>query len=202
MPTESARITAAEVMDRSAVLLNDPAKTDYTYPVLTPFLRMALDELTETLIDGQNSPTVQTTLVPITIPAGTLGVFDMEYTPGVITYPSNLVEIQEISERAAGSNEPFVPMKRMEFIVSSTPQDMLRYWAWESQIIRFNPNGGATTAREIQIKHLKEFGEAVLTPESIVGSMNSRSYLSYKTASFAAMFIGENPERAVVLEYL
>jgi RNA-splicing ligase RtcB len=77
---------------------------------------------------------------------------------------------------------------------------MLRYWAWESQIIRFNPNGGATTAREIQIKHLKEFGEAVLTPESIVGSMNSRSYLSYKTASFAAMFIGENPERAGVLD--
>jgi len=186
MSTSSTSVTAGEIMDRSAVLMNDPAKTDYTYDVLSPFLQMALDELAESLIDSQNSPTIQTS-APILVPMGFIAIYSVD-SIDPIRYPANLVEIQEVSERRSGSNEPFIPMKRTEFIHISEPRDIFGYWSWENQIIKFNPRG-ATTNREIQLKYIRDFSSTNIAPDAIVGSMNSRSFLSYKTAAYAAQFI-------------
>ena len=43
---------ASEVMDRVAVLLNDRARTTWTYEVLLPYLQIAWDEL---LIELENN---------------------------------------------------------------------------------------------------------------------------------------------------
>jgi len=199
MSTSTTSYTAAEIMDRSAVLMNDPEKTDYTYTVLMPFLKMALDELSENLADTQGSPTTTTSAI-ITVPAGTSGLYPVNSlnTPN---YPSDLVEIQEIGERSLGSahDEPYVPMDRVEFKPAFPPGDRLRVWAWENQIISLNLYG-ATTARQIRLKYVRQFNQETITPDSIVGSINSQSYLAYKTAAYAAMFIGENKERAEILD--
>jgi hypothetical protein len=116
-------------------------------------------------------------------------------------YPTELAEIQEIGERRAGTDEPFIPMKRVEFMEPFQAGDRLKVWTWELETIKFNPNG-ATTVRELQLKHLRSLAMVGtnFTPDHVVGGFNTRGYLSYKTAAFAAMFIGENPERAQVLD--
>jgi len=199
MALSSSSITAGDVMDRAAVLMNDPAKTDYTYIILSPFLRMALDELIENLVDGHNAPLVSTSLV-ITVPAGSNAMYSVD-SLNEPHYPSDLAEIQEISERLAGSRDPFIPMKRTEFLETKEAGDRLAYWTWQNQVVRFNPNG-ATTAREVQLNYLRTYSSesANIPPESIVGPINSRSFLSYKTAAYAAQFIGENTERAQILD--
>jgi len=108
-----------------------------------------------------------------------------------------LVEIQEIGERLAGSNDPFVPMKRVEFVPMFEPRDSLMYWAFEMLIIKFNP---ATTDREIRLRYLRDPVHITLQPEYQIGVIGNRSFLVYKTAALAAMFVGENQERAAILE--
>lgn len=200
MTTSSSSITAGEIMDRAAVLMNDPAKTDYNYDTLAPFLRMAIDELVETLGDSQSSPLVYTDPTLITMPIGSNTIYspDSLNTPH---YSGRLMEIQELSERRAGSQDSFIPMRRIEFIDYGIPAaSNFGFWSWEAQQIRFNPNG-ATTPREIQFKIIMDASNINfnIAPEQIIGAINARSFLAYKTAAFAAMFIGENPERAKVL---
>ena len=198
MAIDTTSVTAGEIMDQSAVLLNDPAKTDYTYVVLEPFLRIAYDELVDSQMDSQNQPLNQLS-DPIIVPIGTNRVYS-QHSLNEPKYPHELAEIQEISERLAGSNDPYVPMKRVEFPHPVPAQDRLGYWAWELESIQFNP-AGATTPRQIIIKYIKGLvGNFQTTPNSIVGGTNSRAFLVYKTAALAAMFVGENKERAEVLE--
>jgi hypothetical protein len=112
------------------------------------------------------------------------------------------VEIQELGERQAGSQDPFLPMQRVEFVSAGVPaSSRLGFWSWEAQQVRFNPNG-ATTHREIQFKLIMDASNLNpnIEPQQTVGAMNSRSYLSYKTAAYAAQFIGENTERAAILD--
>lgn len=198
MATDTTSVTAGEIMDQSAVLLNDPAKTDYTYAVLEPFLRIAYDELVDSQMDTQNQPLNQIS-DPIIVPVGTNKLHPI-HSLNTPHYPGDLAEIQEISERLAGSDGPYIPMKRTEFPGPFPAQERLFYWGWEYERIIFNPNG-ATSAREIIIKYIRGLvGNFQTTPSSIVGGTNSRAFLSYKTAALAAMFIGENPERAAILE--
>ena len=108
-------LTAGEVMDSSAALMNDPAKTDYTYVTQLPYLNMAIDELVETLEESNVSPTNQTTSNPIVIPVGTNKITPIENVSSP-HYPFDLVEIQEVGERDSGSNSIFVPLGRREFL--------------------------------------------------------------------------------------
>lgn len=185
-------LSAAEVMDRVAVLLNDPDKTDYTYTVQLPYLNIAIDELLEHL-EESNSPAVNaTTSPPILVPVGTNKVLP----------PQDMVEIQEVGERLAGTQDAFVFMPRREFIDSFPPSSALLYWALATNAgvyeVQFNPNG-ATTAREIRIRYLKWGSSLAYTESSMIPIVNSRSYLSFKTAALCAQFVGENESRAGIL---
>lgn len=190
-------LTAAEVMDRSAVLMNDPSKTDYTYIVQLPCLNMAIDELIESLEESNSSPTNQTSSV-IVIPVGANKITPIESVE-LPHYPVDLVEIQGVGERAAGSQDAFIPLSRREFLQAFPANNSLLFWCWEDQMIKFNPNG-ALTDREVQLEYVRQAVQLALSESSVIGTINSRSYLSYKTAAFCAMFIGENETRAGVLE--
>lgn len=190
-------LTAAEVMDRAAALLNDPAKTDYTYAAMLVYLNTAIDELVEGMEESNVSPTNQTSSV-IVVPAGTNKITPVE-DPATPHYPPDLVELQEVSERAAGSSDSFVPLTKREFLQQFPPSNSLLYWCWEDQRIKFNPNG-ALSPRDIQLKYVSQAIVQAANENSVIGTINARSFLSYKTASLCAMFIGENQERANTLE--
>ena len=198
MPPESTTsLRAGAVMDRSAALMNDPAKTDYTYSAQLPYLNMAIDELMEQLEEANASPSNQTSAA-ITVPIGTNKLTPTEdaETPH---YPYDLIEIQEVGERNAGTSDPFVMLNRREFMESFPATNSLLFWYWEDQYIKFNPNG-ATSIREIQLKYVRQPIQLAQNEASLIGTIGARSYLAYKTAAFCAMFIGENPTRAQVLE--
>ena len=184
-------------MDRSAALMNDPAKTDYTYTAQLPYLNMAIDELVESLEESNSSPTNMTSGV-ITIPVGITKITPVEH-PDLPHYPFDMVEIQEVGERGQGSSDPFIALGRREFLQGFPPNQSLMFWVWEDQQIKFNPNG-ALGAREIQLKYVRQAFAQAANELSPVGAINSRSYLSFKTAAFCAYFIGENETRAMVLD--
>lgn len=191
-------LTAGEVMDRSAALLNDPAKTDYTYAAQLPYLNMAIDELVESLEESNSSPTNQTTSTPIIVSIGVNKITPIE-NAALPHYPADLVEIQGVGERMAGSQDQFVTLGRRDFLPVAPPNNSLLFWIWEDQIIKFNING-ALTAREVQLKYVRQAISQAASEASVIGAINARSYLSYKTASFCALFIGENETRAQALD--
>lgn len=190
-------LTAGEVMDRSAALMNDPAKTDYTYVAQLPYLNMAIDELVELLEESNISPTNQTSVSIILA----IGLNKITPTESVTTphYPTDLIEIQEVGERDSGSTLNYTKMERKEFLTITPATGFLGYWIWEDQQIKFNPNG-ATTVRDIQLKYVRQAISLATNDTTVIGTINARSYLAFKTAALCSQFIGENETRAQMLE--
>jgi len=190
-------LTAGEVMDRSAALMNDPAKTDYTYLAQLPYLNMAIDELVESLEESNSSPTNQTSAV-IALAVGLYRITPTEHatTPH---YPNDLVEIQSVGERNTGTTDSFVPLSRRDFIQPFPASSSLLYWCWEDQIIKFNSNG-ALTAKDILLEYVRQGVTQAVDDSSVIGTINSRSFLAYKTAALCSQFIGENETRASILD--
>jgi len=189
-------LTAAEVMDRAAALQNDPDKTDYTYVRMLPYLNMAIDELVEVLEESNSSPSNQTSVI-IPLAIGQYMITPMEHPTGP-HYPINLVEIQEVLERG-NADQSFVRLTRREFTSDFPTSKNLMYWAWEDQIIKFNPKG-ASEVREIQLRYVGQAIAQASNETAIIGTINSRSYLSFKTAALCSQFIGENENRAGILQ--
>jgi hypothetical protein len=200
-------VSAGQVMDRVANLLNDPKKTDYTYDVILPYLNMAIDELSEALVETNSSPSLAITA--IVVPAGENGVWQTESTQvETARYPPDLVEIQEIWERPwdgvnpAGSTKnmnSYNRMTRVEMQPIFTATNTLGLWYWEDQAIKFNAYG-ATIPIDLKIQYLRQGVPYVANANSPIYIIHSRSYLSFKTAALCALFIGENESRAQVLE--
>lgn len=197
----STSLTAANVMDKAASLMNDTAKTVYTYAAQLPYLNMALSELEEQF-QLYNIPVTNKTSVPIVIPIGTTSVrpFDgVGSGSSDPTYPMDLVEIEKVSERLSGSNDPFIPLVKKDFLphsIDNIQVNYLQYWSWENQEIKFI---GANTAREIKLDYIKTLFPEITNQAAIIGVINARSFLQYRTAALCTQFIGENQSRATEL---
>jgi hypothetical protein len=185
-------------MDRVANLLNDPNKTDYKYPVILPYLNMAIEELSESLEESNSSPSQSLITIDVPVGVGQLSPAE-DTTPGAVHYPDTLTEIQEISERPLGSLGSFIPLPRLETVKVFPATNSLLFWRWEQQYIKFNPNG-ATIPVQLAVTFMGQGVPYVASENTLITMINSRSYLAYKTAALCAMFIGENETRAGVLE--
>ncbi len=176
----------ADILDRSAVLLNDSAKTQYTYAVQLPFYNMAQDDLQEQM-ELNNVPVTNELSTAIVVAAGTVVVTSA-------TYPADLIEIQRISERLNGSAEDYVLMSRREFLPPFVEQtESLIWWTWQNQEIRFI---GATTPRQLLLGYIASRLPVVTSTATSITLINARSFLQYRTAALCAEFIGENKTRA------
>lgn len=189
-------LTAKQVMDRVAPLMNDSAKDVYTYTAQLPYLGMALDELMEEFqLNG--IPVTQKTSALINVAVGVTEIAPAEGTAP--NYPSNLVEIVQIWERLQGSSEQFIPVKKRDFLPHYVQKvDSLIVWAWNEQKIKFL---GATTAREVKLDYIFALFPDIdtMNENTVIGIINARSYLQYRTAGLCAEYIGENETRAASL---
>lgn len=185
-------------MDKSAALMNDAAKTTYTYVAQLPYLNMAFDELQEAFALN-NIPVTDETTAVIVISVGTklIRPVDGIGSGAAPNLPTDLIEIQGLYERLSGSNDPFVPMTQREFLphaLDDLPVEALQYWTWEGQQIRFI---GATTPRDVKIDYIKSlFPDGLTDQNTIIGLINAKSFLYYRTAALCSQFIGENKTRA------
>lgn len=204
-------VSAGQLMDRAANLLNDPNKTDYTYKVMLPYLNLAIEEFCD-LLSESNSPFANLTSYhwsaePILVPKnGPYLLTPEDPTPGMSKYPGDLIEIQEIQERPYSSvpHHPSDPafgayrrLPRREFPEPSPPTNSLVWWVWERGIIRFN---AASIDMEVVLKYVFQGIPYAADENTIITLIGARTYLSYKTAAFCALFIGENESRAKILE--
>lgn len=190
-------LTAGEVMDKSASLMNDTAKTVYTHTAQLPYLQMALDELQETM-ELNNIPITDQVSAAVTVSIGTTSINPVDGigNGAAPNYPTDLVEIQQLWERLSGSTDPYLPMTKVEYIphdVDTLPLESLNIWAFNNQRIVFP---AASTARQVRIDYIKKVFPDLINTATTIGMINSRSFLQYRTAALCSQFIGENPTRA------
>jgi hypothetical protein len=184
--------TVADILDSSAVLLNDVNKTQYTYAVQLPFFNIAQRDL-EKKMELNNVPVTNEVSTSIVIPAGTL-VLSFTTTPAL---PASLIEIQQILERLNGASEDYIPMTRREFLPGLIEQvESLIWWNWIDQEVRFV---GATTDRQLQMNYIANRLPTVTSTATTISILNAQSFLEYRTAALCAEFVGENTTRATSL---
>lgn len=180
--------TAKDRLDEAALFLNDPNRTQYTYSVLLPFLKIALQELEDIFIaNGVSFVLKESAVIPVLANALTL------------TLPSDFLLPIKLEERATGSSDTFKELLEKEFTPEDVPADELKYWTWDNgQIISFL---GATTNRDVNLYYYRALA-VVNVPDDAVSINHVKQYLSGRSASIAAFVIGENTTRAQVLDAL
>lgn len=178
-------ITAGTVMDGSAVLLNDKDKVAWTYSVLLPYLKLALDEL-ELEYANNGMPTIKEISAAIDVPASSI--------PSGIAGPNDMMAPIEVFERLEGetSEDSWRRMTQVKFEDNRAASDRLLVWDWREEEIKVPP---CTVAREIKIHYYKEISEPA-NENTNLSIENAKLALTFKTAAFAAEFGGAMPTRA------
>ncbi len=186
-------------MDSAAALMNDADKQTYGYPEQLPYLKIACDELQEQC-QLFNIPSTNETSAIVVLPIGINRITSVDDpTLGIPHYPYDLIDIQQLWWRQTGADDPFLPMQRFEFIPhfwEDEPQvQVLALWAWINQEIRFVENG-SNQINDIKIDYIKTLFPQPITANTVLGIINSKTFLSYRTAALLSSFSGENPSRA------
>lgn len=188
-------LTAGTVMNSSAALLNDVARSVYSYTAQLPYLTIALHELQE-YFELNNIPATETLSAVIQVDAGVTTIqYNAAGTSTTPKLPDDLIEPQKLWERTRDIN-PFIPMTR----VDSLPQYMLgveisqfQIYVWETNMIKFL----ATNANnDIKIEYIRDLFTDPVDENSLINVVNGKTFLEYRNAALIAEFIGENKTRA------
>ena len=188
-------LVASTVLAKSATLLNDTARTVYTYTAVLPYLQIALQELQEHF-ELNNIPSTQLTSALINIPAGTTQIIYNGI--GVPALPSDMIEPMQLWEREAGI-DPYVPMSRRDYIphqFEGTLVSKFSFFIWENNAIKFLPTN---RSNDVKIDYLKTIFSALVDENSLIDCINGATFLEYRTAALCAEFIERNNSSANAL---
>lgn len=191
-------LLASTVMNFSAVLMNDAAKSVYTYVAQLPFLNMAMKELQE-FFELNNIPVTDETSAEITIPANTgeFGFAPDPVVPNTPYLPDNLIEPKVLWEREYNVN-PYIPMTRLESLPrwqEGTEINQFIWYVWATQKIKVMPCNQINQIKMDYIRNLFALLTEVDGSENIP-IINAATFLQYRTAGLCAEFMAENKTRA------
>lgn len=182
-------VKAGDIFDNSRALLNDALGDVYTDEVLLPYLRMGIVDLRLECEDN-NIPFTNITSAWITIPAGILGIGG----PGEPALPKDLIEIVEMYERIAGTNNDGMLMKRRRFEPKTEVMTTyLQVFTWQGQRVHFI---GATSDIQVKIDYISQDIGDIVDKNTLILIFNSCAFLWYRTAALAAFYIMENKTRS------
>ena len=189
-------LIAGDVMDRSSSLLNDTAKSTFTYSVQLPYLNIALEELQNEYELNEMPVTETVTSNPIVVAANIKAI---GFSPTVPALPSDLIEPLILWERPSGI-DPYIPMTKVQYLPrymegSKIPQ--LVWYTWESNEIRFLP---ANAANDVKMDYIRSLFITITASTDKIAVINAEAFLFYRTAALCSRFIGENPTRADSLD--
>jgi hypothetical protein len=186
-------LKAGDVFNGVRSLLNDQNNTVFTNTVQLEYYKIAFQELQEECED-YNIPVTNKTSEAIEI---TAGITDLGGPTGP-ALPNDLIEVIELWERPAGTDNNFMLMRRLQFLPKTEQQTAyLEVYSWMEEYLHFL---GATGDIEVKIDYIAANIGTAIDANSIVKVSNAVNFLKYKTAALCAMFIGENETRAAVLE--
>lgn len=177
--------TAGGVMDLSAALLNDAAKSMFSYAVQLPFLKLAQDELDIELKDCGVALVNQ--IADIDVAAEAL----------FLTLPCNFFLPIKLEERADGSTDDnaWVEMEEKDWEPNREMSDTLIYWTFRNNKINFV---GATAAREVRLHYIRNLS-GVTDSSNNEEVDKARNFLCMRTAALCAEFILQDIQRATSL---
>lgn len=178
-------------------LLNDNAGAIYTDAAVLPYLNTALDDLQE-IFEQHNIPSTNEVSAVIALAIADT-VVSFTSSPAL---PSDLIEIQQLWERAV-STPPWIPMVRREFLpLSREDQNITQFqiWAWVNQEIRLIES---TAANDLKIDYIQSIFSTPILIGAVgtnIPTINIKQYLGYHTAALCAAYVMENEMRAASLE--
>ena len=182
-------VKAGDVFNMARFFLNDQVEAVYTDTVLIDPLKVAYEDLRLECEDN-NIPYTNITSDAITIPAGTVTIGG----PNAPALPSDLVEIVEMYERIAGTNNDFMLMRRRTFLPKTEFQTTyLEVYTWQKQVVHFI---GSTSDIEVKIDYVGSTLNKVVNANSEILIYNAIAFLWFRTAALAANYIGENKTRS------
>jgi len=187
-------MTAGDVMDPVASLLNDTAKQAYTYAVQLPYLKLALKDLRKKM-ELSNMPVTNESSAVLTLVAGTTTVSKLT-TPAL---PTGLVQIQQLWESPSGTDN-FIPMDKRDFLphyLAGVEISQFRIYTWIRNTISLL---AANQPIDLKIDFIKQLFDDIVDENSEIDVINGDSYLINRTAAYCARFIGENKTRADELD--
>ena len=184
--------TGSIIEDLVRPLLNASVEDGYTDEVILPYFKMAYDNLRMECEDN-NIPFTNVTSAIIAVDQGVTDVGG----PTGPALPTALVEIFDIYERIAGTDNDFMLMKRRYFLPkTSILTAYLEVWSFQKQYINFL---GANGNIEIKIDYIADTLVGIIDSNTMVSLWNCRNFLGFRTAALCAQFIGENDTRAEAL---
>lgn len=181
-------LLAGTVMDGAASLLNDTARTVYTYTAQIPYLRIALQELREHF-ELNSIPVTEDTSAIINCPIGTEVI--VYNGVGVPSLPDDMVEPKQLWESPEGQNT-WIPMTKKDFIPhywEGVDTPTFGIYVWQSQEIRLLP---CTQDNDIKIDYVKQLFNTIENESSQINVVNAVTFLQYRTAALCAEFIERN----------
>lgn len=188
----TADLVASTVLAKAATLMNDTARTVYTYAAVLPYLQIALQELQEHF-ELNSIPVTQLSSALINVPAG---IAQIIYNGvGVPKIPDDMIEPQQLWEREQGI-DPYVPMSRRDYIphqFEGTTTSKFSFYVWENQIIKFLP---ANRNNDVKIDYIRDIFTPLVDETSLINVINASTFLEYRTAALCAEFIERNQASA------
>jgi hypothetical protein len=188
-------LTAATVMDKSAVYLNDPSKTRYTYEKQIPFLNGALQELQE-FFELNEVPVTATVSAVIQVDAGVDYIGFSNTDPKL---PDDLIEPSVLWERTRDI-DPYVPMTAVDVLpryMEGIEISQFIYYVWQTQRIKFF---ASNADNDIKMDYIRNLFTPVTKSADSIFIINAQSFLEFRNAGLCARFLGENPSRADSLD--
>lgn len=188
-------LTAGEVMDESALLLNDSAKTTFTFAVQAPWFKRAIDWFSDEL--AVNS-------IPLVEQVTT--VFTLGPSVTTVVLPADTLIPIKLQEKANFSLEEYTDIHQIDDVSAVTPGKTHNFWAFNGAIAASVPVINvppADNTRNIRLLYQR------MLPK-IAGSVGSEDYatsltfhakraLGAKTAEYIATFVLKDDKRAKAL---
>lgn len=185
-------------MDISASLLNDTAKSVYTYAAQSPYLRISLQELRE-YFELNNIAVTQEVSAVITLNSGVTTIeYNAAGTPTNPKLPDDMVEPAQLWERAQNI-DPYIPMTKRDYLphyLEGIQTNQFIYYVWENQMIKVLP---ANQINDIKIDYIRQMfpdAGATIDENTQINVINCQTFLEYRTASLCAEFIERNKTSA------
>lgn len=187
-------LTGANVMAVAASLLNDTARTVYTYAAMSPYLRLALQELRE-YYELHNISVTDVSSAVIQVNAGTTEiVYNGAGTPTNPSLPNDLVEPLQLWQRERDIN-PYIPMTKREFLpryMEGIEINQFVVWVWQSQKIIFLPSNMNIDIKIDYTRQLFPDASTTIDENTQINVVNAQTFLENRVASLCAEFIERN----------
>ena len=183
-------------MNKSASLMNDTAKSVYSYTVQVPYLQTAMQELQE-YFELHSVPVTEKVSAVIQMNAGKI-VIVYDAAVGEPELPDDMVEPQQLWERPR-NQDPYTPMTKVDYLphnLEGVQINQFIYFVWQDQKISVLP---ANTNNDIKIDYIRQLFTDITDQNSVINIVNARTFLEFRTAGLLAEFVEHNDSNAAKL---